>query len=703
MRLLGAALQTVVLLAALPAIAEEDSADESSSSDIITVMAWCKDVQDGLDWGQVLQLAKRHCNNDMEEEGALLRITCSNEGLGAAVEGARLIVEHSYAGALACANGVAFLLGVALAYAREALTSVEVARAQVLLWQALQENFMLDASVWPVKTYDILEMFDRLPAALEFPEPHAGPAMQSLEAVTMLVPRCPPRLVEAIQTAFPAAKVAAGVADKADSLPSSWTHFNSAWEHPTGFTLNRMLEGVDTPFVLVIMGAALPLGPDDIGRMVRVLEQRRVVAVGGPVISEDRVYSDFCYRFKLRHYRLGFDPIYEHSLIFDEGSSASIRGSWFHENDPSAKEGPCKACETLPPTFLARTDALRAIGFHPLLDGEWGLLEAAMRASRSPLVEVQRTTSRVASAAPRGPGRKHVGALFASCPFANIREVDGLRASHLYGRSDMPASGVAPAEPWFSDDAARLGAVLGRKVDIKPLRPSEQAKMFMQLSQLREFIGPEGVVRHFGCNLATTNCNVPDWVYRGWAAPPCCKETMRHLLFYIDGVFSELGIRYVVSDGVLLGSYKFGGMLDWDADVDLHIHTEDFDRLEEVVQHRVKQDGHHLRKHVNNQSWLLQANDHNYLLIELNKRKEHWDPDRTWQVPIEGRLFPAMEDAHLNLSTWYGLSFFRHRLRHVPEWEEEDRPMFCATPYHYNCVDELQVPAGRDCAQVGIC
>lgn len=24
---------------------------------------------------------------------------------------------------------------------------------------------------------------------------------------------------------------------------------------------------------------------------------------------------------------------------------------------------------------------------------------------------------------------------------------------------------------------------------------------------------------------------------------------------------------YIVTDGVLLGSYKFGGMLDWDADV----------------------------------------------------------------------------------------------------------------------------------------
>merc|ERR1712107_212989 len=118
------------------------------------------------------------------------------------------------------------------------------------------------------------------------------------------------------------------------------------------------------------------------------------------------------------------------------------------------------------------------------------------------------------------------------------------------------------------------------------------------------------------------------------------------------------------------------------ADVDLHIHNDDFHRLEDDdVQHRVKADGHFLRKHANNNSWLLQANDHNYLLIELNKRREYWNPEKVWQVPIEGRLFPAMEDAHLNLSSWYGLSFFKHRLRHVPEWEEEHRPMFCATPY----------------------
>jgi len=292
---------------------------------------------------------------------------------------------------------------------------------------------------------------------------------------------------------------------------------------------------------------------------------------------------------------------------------------------------------------------------------------------------------------------------FALCPHVVSHELPGLGSAHLYGRSDLPPSGVAAAEPWFADDSAALGPAMGGRHDARHLRPSQQAAIFMEVSNFKEFTGPDRITRHFGCNLAKTNCPVPQWVYRGWAVPPCCKETMRHLLFYIDDVFRDMGIRYIITDGVLLGSYKYGTMLDWDADVDLHIHNDDFPRLEEEVQHRVREDGHHLRKHENNNSWLLQANDHNYLLIELNRRREFWDPDAVWQLPVNGRLFPAMENSHVNISTWYGLSFFRHRLRHVPEWEEEHRPMFCATPYHYNCVDETMVPSGKDCHRVGLC
>merc|ERR1712137_1087685 len=368
-------------------------------------------------------------------------------------------------------------------------------------------------------------------------------------------------------------------------------------------------------------------------------------------------------------------------------------GSWFHEKNIEGSDGPCKICDTVPPTFLARTEALRAIWFHPRLDSEWALLDFSMRTIRTPLVEMKQSSS------PGLKGWRHGAGSFAVCPFVNFGEVGSSGKSHLYGRRDIPETGKLPSEPWFG--RKRLGSFGG--AFMAHLIPSEQAKLFANVNNLREFLGLDGIVHHFGCNLDGPNCAVPDWIYRGWAIPPCCKRTMRHLLFFIDDIFQELGIRYILTDGALLGSYKFGGLLDWDADVDLHIHSDDFPRLENEVQHYVKREGHYLRKHENNESWLLQANEHNYLLIELNKRSEVWDPDHVWYMPIDGRLFPTMERAHLNLSAWYGFSFFRHRLRHVPEWEEELRPMFCGTPYHFNCVDDIMVPSGEDCQNSGIC
>eukprot|EP00931_Biecheleriopsis_adriatica_P038427 TRINITY_DN22016_c0_g1_i1.p1 TRINITY_DN22016_c0_g1~~TRINITY_DN22016_c0_g1_i1.p1 ORF type:complete len:721 (-),score=148.04 TRINITY_DN22016_c0_g1_i1:80-2077(-) len=665
-------------------------------------MAWCKGVRQGLDWGQVLRLAKTECNLEARDDDPL-RLACSELGLASALDGARAVLEMAQLQRLVCPNGIIFLLAVSLAYARDQMTPVEISKAQVLLWQALQDNFMLDASVWPVKTHDVLDMFDQLPPVLRFPSLKSDARRLSSELVTLVVPRCPTALAAALRQRFPGFRATVGILDGdalADPLPEGWKGFMDSDKLASGSMLNTMIEEVETPFSLVVLGGGLPSSLQDLERLVRALESRQLLAAAGPLVGEDKVYSDFCFRLNLRHYHLSFDPVYEHSVIFDEASASSIRGSWFREEDAEVKDGPCKLCETLPPTFLARSPALRAVGFHPALDSEWAVLDFSLRATRTPLLQ---TGIQDAATAATKPGLRHSGGRFALCPFAAFGEVTALGGPHLYGRSDIPPTGVAVSSPWFGEEAAALGPVAAASATNRNLRPSKQAQQFMESNYLKDFTGPEGVKRHFGCNLSGVNCPVPDWVYRGWAVPPCCKETMRHLLFYIDGVFKEMGIRFIVTDGVLLGSYKFGGMLDWDADVDLHIHNDDFHLLEEKVQHRVREDGHFLRKHANNRSWLLQANDQNYLLIELNMREEFWDPERVWQVPIEGRLFPAMEDAHVNLSSWYGLSFFKHRLRHVPEWEEEHRPMYCSTPYHHNCVDDTQVQSGKDCRQAGVC
>eukprot|EP00927_Polykrikos_kofoidii_P060172 TRINITY_DN55237_c0_g1_i1.p1 TRINITY_DN55237_c0_g1~~TRINITY_DN55237_c0_g1_i1.p1 ORF type:complete len:779 (-),score=121.08 TRINITY_DN55237_c0_g1_i1:10-2274(-) len=704
------------------AVGQDDGeAPASKSSEILETLIWCTEVRESLDWSYVMQVAKKECFEN-EDENALMRIKCNEEAVHAITVAAQALLSDANEHTFGCANGIAFVFAVALVYGRQLLSRRESARAQVLLWRALQDNFMMDATIWPVKTHDILQIFDDLPATLQFPS--VDVSREKVEdVVTFLVPRCPPALAAELQRAFPRVAVFAGLptdthgssrdedSNFAVSAPASWKVFNVG-SLPVGTALNQMLEDVETPFSLVVIGSGLPRGLGDLWELTRVVASRRVLAAGGPLVDKDRVYSDFCHKLRPRHYHLRFDTTYEHSIIFDEASRSSVRGSWFHEVDTDTKQGPCKLCDTLPPTFLARTDTLYAMRFHPKLDGEWALLDFGLRASQAPLVERQRpSTGRGdgdASAERPQVGWRHAAPATAVCPFVGLREVKGLEAPHLYGRREARvASGVAAAAPWFGRDGAALGpASSGAASGKRPpseLTPETQFALFMQANDLREFVGPDGITRHAGCNLASGNCPVPTWVYRGWAIPPCCKETMRHLLFYIADVFKELGIRYIVTDGVLLGSFKYGGMLDWDADVDLHIHNDDFWRLENEVTARAQLDGHYIRKHVNNNSFLLQANEQNYLLIELNKRREYWDPDKVWYLPVEGRLFPAMENAHLNLSAWYGTSFFQHRLRHVPEWEEELRPMYCATPYHYNCVDATQVPSGSDCKRSGIC
>ncbi|CAD7943271.1 unnamed protein product [Amoebophrya sp. A25] len=228
-----------------------------------------------------------------------------------------------------------------------------------------------------------------------------------------------------------------------------------------------------------------------------------------------------------------------------------------------------------------------------------------------------------------------------------------------------------------------------------------------------------------GCDLSAQNCEIPAWVYRGWTAPPCCRRTLRTLLFYITDLFDAVGIRYLVTDGALLGALKYHQLIRWDADIDLQIHPDDFDayllrnepingspematmagrtdelqenlgttststtlsRKNQTVAGQITDDGFFLRKHETSLTqFLLQANVNNYLLIELNKRTYDAFDETPMLLPVEGRFLKASRSGLSLVQGWYGHGFLANRLRHVPEWEEEHNPLFCATPYHHNC------------------
>jgi hypothetical protein len=270
---------------------------------------------------------------------------------------------------------------------------------------------------------------------------------------------------------------------------------------------------------------------------------------------------------------------------------------------------------------------------------------------------------------------------FVQVPGVTLQEL--FDEPHLWGRQDV-------AFDYFYSAPGPRG-----------LDGSTQSQMFMRKNELKFLEGPDGVYRDFGCTLKSVNCDT-NWLYKGFHMPPCCQNTLRHLLYYIDDVFKELGIKYMLTDGALLGSFKIGDLLDWDGDVDLHIADDDFHRIEEVLVPRVKADGYHLRLHEGGRSWLLQANDQNYLLVELNLREEKFDD--SWMVPIAGRYFPAMSQVISNLTDWYGHDFLQHRLRHVfvGRVEDAERDLKCSVPGHHNCL-EPEYPPGANCANWGRC
>jgi len=212
---------------------------------------------------------------------------------------------------------------------------------------------------------------------------------------------------------------------------------------------------------------------------------------------------------------------------------------------------------------------------------------------------------------------------------------------------------------------------------------------------------PDGQVKEFGCGMHNANCPITNWLYKGFSIPPCCQRTLKKLLFYTDDLFREYGMRYMLTDGALLGSLKFGGLLQWDSDIDLHIRTEDFHRIGPELKERVEKDGYFLRAHAGGRSWLLQPNEDNYLMIEWNLRDDRFDD--SWKVPIDNRLFPAMRNVMVNASDWYGVDFLQHKIRHVfvGRAEDADLAMKCATPGHPSCLHSY--PPGANCRFVGTC
>lgn len=85
----------------------------------------------------------------------------------------------------------------------------------------------------------------------------------------------------------------------------------------------------------------------------------------------------------------------------------------------------------------------------------------------------------------------------------------------------------------------------------------------------------------YGCTRETPRCFGqiidlnPSYLYEEKWTPPCCLSNLRKTAKHVFSHLDEVGIRYWLEAGSLLGAMRSGDVLPWDHDVDIGFVRED--------------------------------------------------------------------------------------------------------------------------------
>ena len=115
------------------------------------------------------------------------------------------------------------------------------------------------------------------------------------------------------------------------------------------------------------------------------------------------------------------------------------------------------------------------------------------------------------------------------------------------------------------------------------------------------------------------------------------KQIQIEILDAINTFCQEMGIRYSLSCGTMLGAIRYKGYIPWDDDIDIYMLREDFDRLDAVFP-EVYQDRYEMASLSRTKDWSIcfaKIYD-NRTLVKEKKNKQH-------NIGISIDIFPVDE------------------------------------------------------------
>lgn len=124
---------------------------------------------------------------------------------------------------------------------------------------------------------------------------------------------------------------------------------------------------------------------------------------------------------------------------------------------------------------------------------------------------------------------------------------------------------------------------------VQQLHQDRERTMFEKLG-IKKVTRASDSIEWYGCSRESSRCfgpvinGIPSYLYQNRFTPPCCISGLRKVAHHVFDKLEEVGIRYWLESGSLLGAMRNGDILPWDHEVQIGVNRDDLERSSWLIQ-----------------------------------------------------------------------------------------------------------------------